>query len=149
MKNYIELVKIWFAWLISLESRYFLVRCLNNKEDNVESYNACNMFLCKFCCTGSYLCLLQTTLLAKALYWEGMLLVHQKPWAKTYAICVHHNYLLCGIFLPFQVNCLCATFKISFLVFAIHSSWENSLKTIVVLNMLLMYLISYKLLVER
>jgi hypothetical protein len=33
--------------------------------------------------------------------------------------------------------------------FAIHSSWESSLKTIVVKNMLLMYLISYKLLAER
>ena len=123
---------------------------LNNKEDSVESYNACNMFICKFCCTGSYLCLLQTTLLAQILVLRGNASrasknLEPKPMPFVSTIPTYYMVFLCHS----KVNYLSATFKISFLVFPIYSSWENSLKTIVVKNMQLMYLISYKLLVER
>ena len=144
------------------KSRYFLVKCLNNKEDSVEPYNACNMFLCEFWCTYSYLCLLQTTLLAQTLYWEEMLLVHPNTLSQNPCHLCPPYLPTMWYFLPFQVNTSCATFKqfksyyllfvstiptyymvflchskvhylsatfkISFLVFAIHSSWESSLK---------------------
>ena len=90
----------------------FSSKGLNNKEDSVEYYNACNMFLCKFCCTGSYLCLLQIALLAKALYREGILLMHPKYLSQPLChLCPPYLPILHGIFRHSKVNCLSATFK--------------------------------------
>src|SRR5215217_4178925 len=98
------------------KSRYFLVKCLNNKEDSVEPYNACNMFLCKFFCTSSYLCLLQTTLLAQSLVLRGnasRASKHLEPKPMPFVSTISTYYVV--FFCHSKVNYLSATFKISFL----------------------------------
>ena len=133
----------------SLESRYFLVKVFEQQGDDVKSYNACNRFICKFCCTVLYLSLLQTTLLAQPCiekeFFSCIQILEPKTMPFVSTIPTYYMEFLCHS----KVHYLSATFKILFFAFAIYSSWENSLKTIVVKNMQLMYLISYKLLVER
>ena len=102
--------------------------------------------LCEFCCTGSSLCLFQINLASLNLVSRGntshaskILEPTTMPFVST--IPTYYMVFLCHS----KVNCLSATFKIPFFVFAIYSSWENSLKTIVVLNMYLciLFLISF------
>ena len=124
------------------KSRYFLVRYLNNKEDSVESYNACNMFLCKFLLYWFILVFASNNLASQSLVLRGNAShasknLEPKPMPFVSTITTYYVVFFCHS----KVNCLRATFKISFLVFAIRSSWESSLKAIVVMNMLLCILV--------